>query len=798
MLTRWHLNRFKSFTSELDLELRPITVLTGPNSSGKSSVIQSMLLLAQALTENHSENFFLLNGALIASGTAEDIISKNQPEHSFSIGCNISHCRIEEFNAQCCERANVMSVQDPDFSSAREDDKNLTIAPGYLPFPDAKNLIMKGLPISEDHPHLESGRAFDAIPFQSQLRISLSTTEESPGEASRKLQFMPRLDSFLLRAISSQLGEGKLYEWNVISDVDKYDKLRKWIKHKDLIVEKEDSTAEALRYSVIRGGLPVEYFIWDNPQAFSVHAKIIGLSFAGLLPDKYCIGFDELDRKIDILFDVLGIPGGMASFDEVFATADSRKTNLAMYQASKMQYENDEELNSDSFILCHNWLARKPFLRAETEEMAVEMRKSFRYQLLESHYNDVTHPEFLLDTSGPFRTVLVEMLKEIADKAEDERASNIIYFGISQIEANGSIKNILDVFNDFYEKDKRGGKHDRNRLLGRIDLLMLNDDYESDPNGWNYFTPEIELALVKYSKKLREALKEGHTPRPVVRHVQIAPDSLWRKIGTDVADYFRNSFQYVGPLREDPKPLYPIGKSGNRKDVGTKGEQVAHVLHLFGHESIEYISAHALDEIGKKPLSKRIQLIDAVNEWLTYLGVADRIDPGDPGKLGYALKIMPKAQKFALDLTQVGVGASQVLPILTAGLIANPGTTLVFEQPELHLHPRVQSRLADFFVALMLCGKQVIVETHSEYIINRLRYRSVVAEGNSVASQVGILFFENESGTTNVRNVQMNEYGYIGEWPKGFFDEGDELAAAILQAGMLKRKLSVLQMTNNE
>ena len=114
------------------------------------------------------------------------------------------------------------------------------------------------------------------------------------------------------------------------------------------------------------------------------------------------------------------------------------------------------------------------------------------------------------------------------------------------------------------------------------------------------------------------------------------------------------------------------------------------------------------------------------------------------------------------------------------------------------MHPRVQSRLADFFVSLMLCGKQVIVETHSEYIINRLRYRSAVASSDLVASQVGILFFENDKGTTKVKNVQMNEYGYIGEWPKGFFDEGDDLAVAILKAGSMKRNLSSRLAAKNE
>ena len=795
MLTRWYLNRFKSFTSATDLDLRPITVLTGPNSAGKSSVIQSMLLLAQALTDKNSKNALLLNGSLITCGTTEDIISKQQGVKSFGIGCNISHIDAKEFNAKRRERSNLL------YGKQFSDEKD-SWPLGVYPFPEGSNILAQDAWIDVAYPSPEQGKALDSIPFQSQIRFEFSAHDYF-NETNNKMQFMPLLDSFMLRAVTSQLGDGRLYEWNVVSDLDECMKKSEWLKLREPNLGTTDSVPEGIRYSVRQGGLPIEYFIREAPRAFSVCAKIIGLSFSGLLPVKYYIAFDELDQKIDRLFDVLGIPGGGRILDErVFSGVEDLLSNLAEYQDFTKQYENEEDVSNHPFA--EKWVGMKPFRKEEpkenTQEEVDEKNKAHReIGLLESYYNDVTHPEFSLDTEGSFRTVLLELLKETADKLSDERASNIIFDGIGRIRQDGSIDNIWRVLNDLYDKDEQGGKGDPNakNYLFLNHLLVFEGDPEPDPDGWFYFTPDIEIALGKYSKRLRAALKEGKKPRPIVRQDRINPDSLWRKIGTDVAEYFHNRFQYVGPLREDPKPLYPIGKSGNRKDVGSKGEQVAHVLHLYGQETIEYINARGLEESGNKPFPKKAPLLDAVNEWLVYMGVADRIDPGEPGKLGYALKIMPTAQGFTLDLTQVGVGASQVLPILTAGLIAEPGTTLVFEQPELHLHPRVQSRLADFFVSLMLCGKQVIVETHSEYIINRLRYRSVVAEGDLVASQVGILFFENEAGTTKVRNVQMNEYGYIGEWPKGFFDEGDELAAAILQAGMLKRKLSVRQKTDN-
>ena len=114
-------------------------------------------------------------------------------------------------------------------------------------------------------------------------------------------------------------------------------------------------------------------------------------------------------------------------------------------------------------------------------------------------------------------------------------------------------------------------------------------------------------------------------------------------------------------------------------------------------------------------------------DWLQYLDVAKSVESRDQGKLGHELKVALSDSDSTHDLTHVGVGVSQVLPILVMGLLADTDTTLVFEQPELHLHPKVQTLLGDFFLSMALCNKQCIVETHSEYFIDRLRFRIAAA-----------------------------------------------------------------------
>ena len=164
------------------------------------------------------------------------------------------------------------------------------------------------------------------------------------------------------------------------------------------------------------------------------------------------------------------------------------------------------------------------------------------------------------------------------------------------------------------------------------------------------------------------------------------------------------------------------------------------------------------------------------------------VETVDRGRLGHELRVATPGERTLHDLTHVGVGVSQVLPILVLSLLAEPGSTLIFEQPELHLHPRVQTRLADFFVSMTRLQKQCIVETHSEYLINRLRYQAAIGEDSYIPDHVLLYFVEKNDGQSTFRPIRINRFGVIEDWPRGFFDESQDLAAAILRASMEKRQ----------
>jgi predicted ATPase len=165
--------------------------------------------------------------------------------------------------------------------------------------------------------------------------------------------------------------------------------------------------------------------------------------------------------------------------------------------------------------------------------------------------------------------------------------------------------------------------------------------------------------------------------------------------------------------------------------------------------------------------------------------VASEVATSEFGKFGHQLTVQTEGLTRFHDLTNVGVGVS--LPIIVMALLAENPSFLIFEQPELHLHPKVQARLADFFISISLCGKQCLIETHSEYLIERFRRRVAEAAGESLTSLLKIYFTERVSGQTKCRPVEVTRYGAIPNWPQDFFDQSQYETEHILQAASQKR-----------
>lgn len=226
--------------------------------------------------------------------------------------------------------------------------------------------------------------------------------------------------------------------------------------------------------------------------------------------------------------------------------------------------------------------------------------------------------------------------------------------------------------------------------------------------------------------------------------------------------YLAENVLYLGPLRVGPRATYGIGASVENSNIplGESGEFLAKKMFID-----DTPKAYPIVEQGKIK-DARFTLEEAVTFWYKQLaatGEDNSISVDAPNRQGYPLKI------GARTLANVGFGASQILPVLGLCLSASPGDLILLEQPELHLNPGMQQKLADFLLVMSKTGRQIIVETHSEYLITRLRRNA--ATDSEDHRYFTIIFVERDAKMgTSYRTVDVDEQGDLSEWPKGFFD----------------------------
>ena len=243
-----------------------------------------------------------------------------------------------------------------------------------------------------------------------------------------------------------------------------------------------------------------------------------------------------------------------------------------------------------------------------------------------------------------------------------------------------------------------------------------------------------------------------------------------------------DSFYYLGPLREYPRREYHwAGASPN--DVGQRGERaVDAILAATRDQEMRRLKPPARG-VRRMPFQK------VIAHWLNELELIYdfRLEEIAKGTNLYRAMVKTSPSGVPTALTDVGFGVSQVLPALVLLYYVPEGSTVLMEQPEIHLHPAVQSGLADVMLNVAeVRNIQIIVESHSEHLMRRLQRR--VAEQEASSEDVKLYFVSSKRGRARISDLLLNEWGEIENWPEKFF--GDEMGeiAAITEAS-LRRKM---------
>ena len=242
--------------------------------------------------------------------------------------------------------------------------------------------------------------------------------------------------------------------------------------------------------------------------------------------------------------------------------------------------------------------------------------------------------------------------------------------------------------------------------------------------------------------------------------------------------------EYLGPLRERPKSLYL--HSGNAiTEIGESGQYAAQILWLERDNKIQY--RPRVDSPDEE-----VTLSEAVNDALHQLGLSQSVKTESVRSMMYQilLGLNSSDNKRSVTIADVGFGVSQLLPILVLCLRAHTSAIILLEQPEIHLHPKLQANLADFLLAVASQGIRIVVETHSDHFINRLRRRIAEDQTDKLKDQINILFVHpprGEHGAT-IEPLQLTRFGVIENWPSDFLPEAADEAEAIFAAGIEKRR----------
>ena len=722
------------------LKFAPLTIICGSNSSGKSTALQSILLLAQTLQSNVPSQTLVLNGPLVKLGEVSDIKSEFYSSKDVLINIELEvpkpaqeiteFLKYDERHSKCKEEEIYLEKMKRSYKYTLSNDLFEISMAIYT----RTNCAIHFDKVEWKLNHYLSDKVKELM-IKHQAKFSMTMWEEM---GIRKIIVnMKQADKWYIIRFNEL--NGKILSSD---DIDK------------LVMSSDDIKKFETKESEIKTNQNIDLLIsFNNKKSSNISNKM------------------PIMNKIEIKNDF--ILNNTPSSSYFLASHTNKHRDIITLDKNYVNYvfhfDNATELfvksnKKDKLIgLKLNHFLPKQFVYVfDTSDLTADTIINFSIQKFfnEAHqYNALSVTEY---------NTFINQLFELINKYRADKITSLPY----ELPKTEIINNYQSFEKHVNESIKK---------LRKINISSLLSKY-------------ISLSRIEANKGLIAGLDENYNYSHAVVVKELEP-SIQDGVN-EINKYFNNNLIYIGPLREEPHLQYdnyiesPI-------NVGIKGENCAGVLFQSKNKVIKYIEPEKFNILQPSLELKNAYLIDAVSKWLNYIGVASSVSSNFNGRYGYELKINPIGKKFGHDLTNVGVGVSQVLPIVITCLLAQPGSTIIIEQPELHLHPAMQTRMTDFFVATIFGNKQVIVETHSEYIINRLRLMAVNWPSKPPKEESLRIYFSEKlnnnykdykAGNTIFKHLEINEYAAMSDWPDGFFDESSKIADDIIRAATNKWK----------
>jgi predicted ATPase len=303
--------------------------------------------------------------------------------------------------------------------------------------------------------------------------------------------------------------------------------------------------------------------------------------------------------------------------------------------------------------------------------------------------------------------------------------------------------------------------------LGNFDDIKNSETPRGENIHFNikFDYPFIDEAKIQYDENPDEPLQAdfvklditSHGKNIVINHYDKEVDEIIFTFSEVLKKIHFVSADRLGPVKFVEKTNLP-----EFLHVGPRGEHTIKIL-------ADSINLPVVNEILYRG-SDANSLIQQTIEWLSYILEGAKIEIGGKEKESSVLFMLMnnRSNSYSYKPANIGFGYSYILPLIVTGLIAKPGETIIIENPEAHLHPRAQSKIAEFFSKVASCGVQVFIESHSEHILNGLRVSALNPEIDIKFNELAVHYFDESFDSVK---LTMDEKGKIPNWPYGFFDQ---------------------------
>jgi len=334
--------------------------------------------------------------------------------------------------------------------------------------------------------------------------------------------------------------------------------------------------------------------------------------------------------------------------------------------------------------------------------------------------------------------------------------------------------------------------HPRNKEIYISEFLLLND------------TREVIFSLivdVRGDIALKSDVVDNNMLRLSRKDIKKLANLKSILIFDNDRDWHSNYQQYINDLN-NPLAIYlsrVVGASLSQIKESFAGHNVNHVSPLRAfpqryylldkavyHKQLNAMDGTELAEI----LKNRPDIQRAINGLLLKFNISVEVEQVND----IIHKICVLQESVKLELTDVGFGISQVLPILVQAYLSPPSSITIIEQPEIHLHPKMQAWLTDALINIAMNNDKIfIIETHSDALVRRLRLRIVDEDNSLTENHVAIYYLErNRIGNrTDINEVKISPDGDIS-WPSEFMD------VEINDTLMIQKKKIEKMMRNNQ